>query len=116
MEGSSPETLFFWVFTPIWVLVILASWIFFRRGRSASLKRRAFLPFSIGVGALFMIMVITLGAPPSELLLAAGFTVLSVFFSHRATRFCDTCGATNIGKSGFAPPAYCSECGTKLAP
>lgn len=100
-------------------LLVLGAWIiagiasaFFFLSRNASLKRRLWPPYVIGVAILLLVLVWWF-LPNEALYVAAPLVALVTFINLRVMKFCNACGATTMNFP-FRPARFCAKCGAPL--
>jgi hypothetical protein len=105
----------FIVFMVFWLLLGLASFLFFQFNRNAALKRRVWPPFMIIIGVIFAAFLwhVTNGYSEALLFMVPAIVIISIL-NIRLTRFCDACGRTLHAQPFCSRPAFCKYCGTKL--
>lgn len=105
----------FLVFFVCWVILGITSFLFFYINRNASLKRRIFPFFLVGVGLVFtaFIAYMTHGDPRAISMTLPAIALIT-FLNFRTTRFCDACGRTLIRQPLFTRPGFCPHCGDRL--
>ncbi len=110
---NKPDTLV-WVFLGIWGVLGIGNAAFFLGSKNAKLKKRLFpwaMAFFAAVFALFLLLVS--GGQP-EFLVALPMLALIVWGNVRATKFCESCGATIVNILWFMKMSHCSRCGADL--
>ena len=98
----------------LWFLVSIGSSAFFRRNRSAALKRRVWAPFLVVCSVAFVGIVWVMGRRVETLYVVVPAVILLTLVNLRTVRFCDGCGATVRGTAPWRAPAYCPTCGHAL--
>lgn len=109
----SPDEIFP-IFFGTWVVLGIVSFVIFFVCKDARLKRRVWKPFVIGTGALFIGFVYLMGFGGEALYIMVPAVILISFLNIRSTKFCDSCGKTNINQNFLVKPEFCSRCGDKL--
>jgi hypothetical protein len=114
MGGLAGRT--FPIFFGVSIVLGAASSAFFLLNRNATLKRRIYPAFVIGVGVLFLIFVWLMAVPDdvSFFCVMVPGVVLITLLNIRNTRFCNSCGRTVFTQNPFASPKFCSKCGASL--
>lgn len=102
------------IFLAVWVVLGLSSAAFFFLNNNAGLKRRAWAPFCIAVGLLFLIFTALMGFPQHVFLIAIPAVALITILNIRHVKFCSACGKTVYSQNPFSPPKFCSKCGATL--
>jgi hypothetical protein len=102
------------VFIGVWAVLGIFSAGFFLLNNNATLKRKVWPPFVIGVGVLFLGFVALMGFPLEMLFIMAPAVVLITFLNLRSVKFCNACGKTLMSQNPLTPPKYCSRCGASL--
>ncbi len=103
-----------WVFVGVWVVLAVGNAAFFLGSKNAKLKKRLFpwaMAFFAAVFALFLLLV---NAGQPEFLVALPVLMLIVWINVRATKFCESCGATVVNYLWFMKMRYCPRCGADL--
>ena len=107
-----PETIFP-IFMSVWVVLMIVSVIVFFVGKNSKLKRKLWAPFVIGTGLLFLGFVYLMGKGHTLYLMVPAVAMIS-FLNIRSTKFCDSCGKTNINRNLLFTAEYCSKCGERI--
>jgi hypothetical protein len=102
------------IFFAVWVALAVVSTAFFFLSRNASLKRKIWPPFAVGIGVLFLGFVWLMGSPSDLYITAPVVALITVLNVLRGLQFCDSCGKTLLNRNPFSKPAFCSKCGAKL--
>ena len=113
MEPGQPDFISR-TFLATWVVIILSALVFFTFNKNAALKRKMWTPYLVGVGILFVGFIWLEGPPPRVLSMDAPAVALIVIYHIWSTRFCDSCGRTNLTQNPFSRPKFCYKCGAKL--
>lgn len=105
----------FLIFSVCWVILGIASFLFFYFNRNAPLKRKIFPVFVVATGFTFAaFLVYETRGEPRALSIALPMIALITFLNIRTTRFCDPCGRTLIRQPLFTRPSFCPHCGARL--
>jgi len=102
------------VFFATWVVLGVASYLFFWRGRDAAAKRRAYPAFTIGVAALFIFFNLLMGIPATFLVVLVPALSVITWLNLRHVQFCDQCGRTVSNQGWAGRSTYCPYCGQAL--
>ena len=105
----------FVVFMICWIILGIASFVFFQFNRNAALKRRIWPPFIIIIGFIFGSFVWHMSGGRSEVLLfmVPAIVIISVL-NIRLTRFCQSCGRTLHAQPFSSVGSFCKYCGATL--
>jgi hypothetical protein len=102
-------------FIGTWLVLMALGFYLFHWNRDATFKKKYFPWFVIFGGILLVVFMGLVGFPREAFLLMVPAVALVSFLNIRGTRFCSSCGHTNINQTMFfLPPKHCSGCGAKL--
>lgn len=101
-----------------WMALCLAVALFYLLSRNASLKRKLHPVIVIGVGVVFVLLLLasalTSDTAAGMLLLGVPAIVAITLLNLRLVKFCDACGLTVQTSNPFRPTKFCPHCGGPL--
>ncbi len=109
----NPDTIFpIWV--GVWIALGIAAYILFSRSKNVVFKEKAFVPFNIGVGVLFIFFLYLMSFPTLLILIAIPFTILITVLNIKINKFCQNCGKLVANSNPFSKTRFCPQCGSSL--
>ncbi|MBA6292763.1 hypothetical protein H4J58_13635 [Colwellia sp. MB3u-70] len=102
------------IFIGVWVILGLLSFLVFFVSKNVERKKRFWTPFIIFTGVLFIAFIYLMGFGGQNLYIMIPMVVLISFLNIRSTKFCDSCGKTNINQQFLSPAKFCNKCGEAL--
>ena len=102
------------IFFGTWVVLGIISFLLFFVSKNATLKRKLWPPFVIGIGILFAVFVYLMGFPIETFAIMGPAIILITFLNLRNMKFCDSCGKSIMSQNPFSRMEYCPKCGAKL--
>jgi len=109
---NSPEHMLL-VFFVIWTLIALLAKILFGGAGNADWKGRAWPPFNVASGLVFIGFGWVLGFPPIAVGLGAASVAAMMIYSLKIVWFCDECGGLALDRPGLPRPETCPRCGAR---
>ncbi len=102
----------FKIFLICWILLGIASWVFYKKATYGT-KKTLHPYFMIAGGVIFLGFTewITGGNVPWFFVLAVGVIAL---LNIRLMQFCPRCGATVYPQGFMSRPGFCPKCGAEL--
>ena len=107
----------------LYVLVFIALGLigfvlFTNKKLKASLKRKIWPPFNVAVALIMLgyLWRVNTMLPSYALYIAVPAVLVITSLNIRATRFCDSCGATQNVLGSATKPPQCKKCHSPLAP
>jgi len=104
-----------------WIVLGIAGFFLFYRGRDTDFKRKWFPRFVVLVGILFVGFATTLFYLPTRsteslrmLFFVVPATCVISWLNIKFTRFCDSCGHMIHNHNWFSPMNFCPKCGAEL--
>ena len=102
------------IFFGVWVVLGLMSFLIFFVSKNADRKKKLWAPFIIFTGLLFIGFTYLMGFGGQHLYIMVPMVVLISFLNIRSTKFCGSCGKTNINQNFLSPAKFCNKCGEAL--
>ena len=109
-----PSEISFFLSLGVWVLLGVASLLFFQFNKNARLKKRILPFFIVGAGILFILLFVPWTGRPMILLFVLPAVALMTYLNLKMIRLCDSCGSTVTSNVWFAKSNFCSKCGARL--
>jgi len=103
----------FTIFFITWIVLGIASWIFFTFYKNIPRKRKLLPPFLIFVGILFLFFMYLMRAPVQFYWIAVPGIIIITAGNMYSIRFCDSCGKV-FNKFPFSKIKYCAKCGAEI--